>query len=99
MRCGNSSLIRSCPRNCEREVSSRIATGGIARLREGGRGADPRARRPAVVRVEATNIGRGTPVDDPKDAEPFGKVSFGPRSRRRQALRGRRVLTLLRQTV
>src|ERR1700730_13773368 len=32
-----------------------------------GRGDDPRARRPAVGRVDATNIGRGVSVDDPKD--------------------------------
>src|SRR6202042_3754766 len=55
-----------------------------------GQGDDPRARRPAVGRVDATNIGRGVSVDDPKDVK-----SFGPRSRRRQAAGQARSLFVL----
>ncbi len=71
--------IRSCPRNCEREVSSECATGGSV---PPGRWGEAPIREPGdlpSVRVDATNIGRGVPVDDPK-----GVKSFGPRSRRRQ---------------
>ena len=74
---GDWSLIRSCPRNCEREVSSIEATGSLIGFREGGRGDDPRARRPAVVLVDATNIGRGVSMDDLKDAKSFLAESFG----------------------
>src|SRR5580704_19092094 len=71
MRCGRregAGQIRSCPRNCERLVSSGKATG--AALRPGRQDEAP-IREPGDLpsnRVDATNTGRGVPVDDPKGA-------------------------------
>lgn len=44
MRCGQIAQIRGCPRNCKRRARAESHW----MIREGGKGGDPRARRPAV---------------------------------------------------
>src|ERR1700733_15105697 len=78
--------VRSCPRNCERVVLSGQATGGARAACKAGQGSDPRARRPAVGRVDATNIGRSVSVDDPKDESLLVLARAGDRRQVRRGL-------------
>src|ERR1700719_914142 len=61
-----------------------------------GQGDDPRARRPAIGRVDATNIGRGVSVDDTKDESLLVLARAGDR---RQVRRGFGVLKFLKSAV
>jgi hypothetical protein len=76
MRCGQSALSRSCPRNCKREVSSTCATGGpIASGKAGEATIREPGDLPSSVSTRQTSVGvyrwmaRKTPIC--KDAQIF----------------------------